>query len=165
MTRRKAPAAPATDRAGIDALLRHRTVHTRAALAPHRSVAEDLATILDTPGIGSTVALLISELATLCTMADARTGAGMNERVGGSRTPPIPSFRPVWAERRLGQVEASLWQEAQSIASWVHHPHNPGRRGRECPVCGGRLSREDLHCRRCGEPTLRRFKRTPKAPQ
>ena len=163
MTRRKAPPAPSTDRAEIDTLLRQRTVHTRAALAPHRSVAEDLVTILETPGIGRTVALLISELAWLCTMADARKGGGMDERVGGSRTPPVPSFRPVWAERRLDQVEACLWQEAQSIASWVHRPHDPGRRERECSVCGGRLGREDLHCRRCGEPTLRKFRREEKA--
>lgn len=135
---------------------RRRLVANR--LATVVSVGEDLLTVLDSP-LRSTIEDLLSSLATLSASTDPhRSTDWASRRVPGYQS-SVPSSDPAWAAHKIDQVDRQLYELAGMVDGWCHRPHDPQARKGLCVACSGKLGREDRHCRHCGEPTLRNYRR------
>lgn len=107
-------------------------------------------------GIGRTYEQFSRELAVLCAWATegkGRTYDGPKVQ-GGERPEPDP--RGVWSDRKLAQVEQTLWNLMLELRSYNEHPHDPQARRGECPNCGAKRPRKSVYCGMCG-----RFLATP----
>lgn len=142
----------------LSAITRSRRRLVSSRVVSTVSVGEDLIAVLDSE-IGATMQDLLSSLAALVSMtspAQSPTGDGRSPNVGDH----IPSFHPAWASRHLDQVGRQLDELAGAVEGWCHRPYDPHARKGTCIRCSGHLGREDQHCRTCGEPTLRHYRRT-----
>jgi hypothetical protein len=146
-------------------LTKHREVTLLNKVVQRVPVAEDLLVVLDSK-IGRTVEHLLGELAALVVTATAGKGQkpfdpelkDLDPNKVNSDPAGIPSFKPVWAENRLTQLDRRLWEEGESIAAWLHKPSDPDLK-EGCHSCGRNKGLEDLYCRFCGTPTLRAYRR------
>jgi hypothetical protein len=112
------------------------------------AIGENLLILLDSP-LRSTVTNLIGELAALVLLADARSGQNISEHRASAEI-PIPSFKPVWAGKRLEQVNRRLWAESEAISAFNNRPWDPDNRRGFCDSCANPFSKEDICCRHGG---------------
>lgn len=133
-------------------ILRHRETALINRIVSRTPIAADLLVVLDSP-IGRTIEHFLSEIAAL-TLSCAATPSARIEQLRHTKNDvtTIPSFKPAWATKRLNQLDRRLWEEAESVAGWLHHPNDPGIKT-GCQSCGRSKGFEDLFCRWCGTPT------------
>ncbi len=134
----------------LEPLIKHRQERAKYELGRKpwlTPIGEQLMTVLDSP-LRSTVETLLAELAALALLADANKGQALRE--SRSAEIPIPSFRPVWAEKKLEQAAYFLWEYAETVASFNNRPYDPDHKHGVCLSCGFKSAKTDLCCRHCG---------------
>lgn len=142
----------------LDQLTKTRRRLVANRLATVVSVAEDLLSVLDSP-LRSTVEDLLSALAALTSMTDPSGSTDWRSRRSPNYDSVIPSPDPAWAKKKVDQIDRQLYELVGMVDGWCHRPYDPHSRRGLCVSCSGKLGREDRHCRHCGEPTLRNFRR------
>lgn len=142
---------------------RKATLHTQRGRevvdAPLVSAAHHLDVVLTDPELREPAVLLLEELATLADLCSAIKAAQTDKEGGKTASSPVPSFQPAHVSRKRTQVARRINEEAEWLAAWNQHPHDPYSKKGDCADCGGRLPTEAKHCLDCGAPTLRAFRR------
>lgn len=136
---------------GLDSIIKHRQEKAKYELGRKpwlTSVGENLMVVLDSP-LKSTIQNLLGELAALVLQADAGKGQNLEEHRKSAEV-GIPSFRSVWASKRLDQVSVRLWAESEAIAGFNNRPFDPDTRRGFCDSCANPFAKEDICCRHCG---------------
>lgn len=114
------------------------------------SVAEDLQQVAEADSrVWATLEKFISEMAALAVHTSANASPNPNE-IRSTGEPPLPSFRPAWAAKRLARLDLLLHEEAEALAGFNNRPYDPDSRPGLCGDCGTRGAKADLFCRQCG---------------
>jgi hypothetical protein len=122
------------------------------------TVEENLGTVLESRWLTGAVTFLLAELAALVTTCAAVKSSDPNKVGGKSANAAGPPVTPVWAEKKLDEIDRQLTEHAEVVAGWLSKPSDPDSIKGPCRSCGF-YGEGDVYCRICGSPTLRAFLR------
>jgi hypothetical protein len=126
--------------------------------SPWVPIGQDLLTVLESRHVALEIKELLSELATIVTMADANHSTPTDAGRRGSAGRGLPSFDPAAAERELEAAGKRIRQEVEKLAGVTRNPHRSPEP--VCDDCQKRPRLVDTLCGPCAARILKEHRRT-----